>query len=139
MTETTVHYGDSIGDVIAALRAENARLTAALSVHQDTLRCGIETLDKLWAAIGDRLCAQGPLDTAYGQAVAREVREARDTMRRALAVPTGSEAAARVQALQRTLGHLVTLVLQTSTDQDVLDIARGVTIEYVDGEPQAAL
>ena len=115
----------------AALRTENARLTAALAEHRAFVAWHLE---------------HGSLEGDEATPTECQVRYSSDEIawhdaatERLMADPTGSEAAARVQALQRSLGHLVVLVLQTSTDQDVLDIARGVTIEYVDGEPQAAL
>jgi len=114
--------GESAGEW-AELRAENARLTAALA--------------EWWCCLKEQ--TNLPYDLRDQEL--HERREARWYKWRdqLLADPTGTEAAARVQALQRTLGHLVVLVLQTSTDADVLEIARVVTIETINGEPYAAL
>lgn len=35
-----------------------------------------DVLERVWAAIGDRLLAKGPLDNAYANAVANEVKRA---------------------------------------------------------------
>jgi len=51
----------------------------------EALRESRNALDSLWAAVGDRLLAKGPLSLEYGQSVSRQIREARDRAERALA------------------------------------------------------
>ena len=50
----------------------------------------IDTLERLWAAIGDRLLGKGPLDKAYANAVCREITDEIARLK-ALSAPSSRE------------------------------------------------
>src|SRR5690242_14396703 len=58
-------------------------------MDQQLLKEAWNALDSLWAAIGDRLLAKGPLAKEYANSVCAEIRAAQAKIAAALSLPNG--------------------------------------------------